>query len=510
MRKETEPITPSAASDLYDRLKNCRLVPDAACKGLTLEGFFDPLPDVFLVSKSLRREVYYIQTRFGNFYLKYSPLRKKKDRRRFLLLPWRIRTEWRNLERLRQRSVPAPQRVLFGYKGRLPCRGFFIITRDVEGSKINWRQPEQLLKLADFLARVHSRGVYHQDLHTGNIYIGRDGRPILLDSQEVYLLPWLPRWLKVRNLGQFWRQIRAGFADEGVLEAFLKAYNAGQKPPVSAREVLKTADRSLERYYRSRSGRCVKNSTEFQVVKSDDGIRGFRRRGFEWGKDELQAALTHGTPVKDNKMLAWQGVCVKLHERRFLHTDRCLAAWKMARALAVRGIAVPEARAYYVLGRKSFFLADYYGDGEHLNVYLSKPREPAEKRGVLRRLAEWVRICHDLNIWQRDFKSSNVLVHEGQYMMLDLDNVRIGRGLSWKRRMSNLAQLNASVSSAITLKDRLRFFHYYCRGRIPSLTNRRKIYQHIWQITQKKNTQDFGLDPGKLLVELRKISGGRL
>ena len=81
--------------------------------------------------------------------------------------------------------------------------------------------------------------------------------------------------------------------------------------------------------------------------------------------------------------------------------------------------------------------------------------------------------------------------------MVDLDGVKIHR-LSEKEKLVNLTQLNASLSNAITLKDRLRFFYYYTAGSRPSRGERRVIYRKVWDITKTKNTSVFNLDIEKL------------
>jgi hypothetical protein len=80
--------------------------------------------------------------------------------------------------------------------------------------------------------------------------------------------------------------------------------------------------------------------------------------------------------------------------------------------------------------------------------------------------------------------------------LIDLDNVKCGK-LSEKQKIYNLGQLNASVADVIRLKDRIRFFHYYFSGKIPSRGKRREIYKKIWEITLTKNTLVFGLDTSK-------------
>ena len=78
--------------------------------------------------------------------------------------------------------------------------------------------------------------------------------------------------------------------------------------------------------------------------------------------------------------------------------------------------------------------------------------------------------------------------------MVDLDGVRI-RHLSRQNKIYNLAQLNASVSNAITIKDRLRFYHHYSADRPLARLQRRAVYRKVWNITRTKNTALYDLFP---------------
>jgi Cys-tRNA synthase (O-phospho-L-seryl-tRNA:Cys-tRNA synthase) len=89
------------------------------------------------------------------------------------------------------------------------------------------------------------------------------------------------------------------------------------------------------------------------------------------------------------------------------------------------------------------------------------------------------------------------LYKNGEYFMVDLEGVKI-RQLSNIHKTTNLAQLNASISNVISLKDRLRFFYYYSLNENLSRKKRREVYQKVWDITKKKNVEFFGLDITKL------------
>ncbi|MCK4783433.1 MAG: hypothetical protein KAV87_06755, partial [Desulfobacteraceae bacterium] len=151
----------------------------------------------------------------------------------------------------------------------------------------------------------------------------------------------------------------------------------------------------------------------------------------------------------------------------------------------------------YRIDKKSFFLSEFLESSIGLNDYLSSIKDIKKKRMAVRRLAFWLKKIHDRNVWQRDFNSDNVLYTRDTFVMIDLDGVKI-KNLSERRRIVNLAQLNASLSNAITYKDRARFFHYYSSKEKLTRQKRRNIYKKVWEITRTKNTKVFGLDLNKL------------
>jgi hypothetical protein len=266
---------------------------------------------------------------------------------------------------------------------------------------------------------------------------------------------------------------------------------------LSLSELEQAADRHLQRKYRSRSKRCCRNSSEFAVVKKD-GMTGYKRKSFHWSLPDLRLALEKGRPLKDAHVVAYRNVCIKKLPRRRFHRNRCLTSWKMSRAVEVRGITVPRALGYFQIDNLSCFFAELLDGGLHLNEYLSTISDEHAKRRALKRLALWLRKFYDTHVWQRDFKSDNILCRKGEYFMVDLDGVKIRR-LGEQHKIVNLAQLNASVSNAITIKDRLRFYHYYSEDFQPTRQQRRALYTKVWDITKTKNTKIYDLDFAKLI-----------
>jgi hypothetical protein len=85
--------------------------------------------------------------------------------------------------------------------------------------------------------------------------------------------------------------------------------------------------------------------------------------------------------------------------------------------------------------------------------------------------------------------------------MVDLDGVKIRR-LSEQHEIINLAQLNASVSNAVTIKDRLRFYYYFANDLQLDKQKRRIVYKKVWDITKTKTTSNYDLELDKIVAQL--------
>jgi len=170
----------------------------------------------------------------------------------------------------------------------------------------------------------------------------------------------------------------------------------------------------------------------------------------------------------------------------------------MSQALEARGIAVPRSLGYMKTKGQRYFFAELLDDWLHLNTYLSALSDERPKRQALKKLARWLKTIHDTDVWQRDFKSQNILCRDSDFFMIDLDGVSIRR-LSESKKICNLAQLNASISNAISIKDRLRFYYYYSAELQLTRQQRRAVYRRVWDITKTKNTKAYNLDPTELL-----------
>lgn len=497
-----------AVSDPARKIAGCRITVSPLNPGFEIEKLLSDISDCKIVKHNNRRQVYHLRAIDGGYFLKISTLVRTKDRLRHLLLPRRRWAEWHNLHRLRQARVPAARPVAKGQSKNSHPEYYFILTEQVAGTHIPFNSGNWARKLGQYAGFLHRRKVYHADLNRKNFILSPQGEFYLLDAQQVYFPLWMPHRLRISNLGRTIFNLCSLENPESWLTEFSAGYNQDTSKNIEPRQLIEAARAQQRRRFRSRSKRCCKNSSEFEVLKNKR-LHGYKRRDFSWGKPELKQAEAEGKFLKGTHVIAYQGVCIKKQRRKIFHQNRCLASWKMSQALAVRGIAVPRALGYFEIEDQRYFVAELLDDRLHLNAYLSALNDESAKRRALSKLARWLRTFHDTDVWQRDFKSSNVLCRQSDYYMVDLDGVRIRR-LSDQDKIYNLAQLNASISNRLSLKDRLRFYHYYSADFRPTRQQRRAVYRRVWDITRTKNTRIYDLDFARLLENQIKRESDRI
>jgi len=444
-----------------------------------------------IIKNNNRKQVVFIKSVSGNYFIKQNFLTRRKDRLRHLFLPRRRWAEWNNLHKLKALGLEAAEPVIAGQNFNGDPSSFFIITKAVDGKTLhNDMQPNAAL-MGAYFADLHQKGFYYADLHPQNLIIKPDGQPVLIDAQEIFFLKKIPGRLRSYNLGRLYLALRSTTPDRW-FEEFLQIYNRKFKKTVHLHDIREASAKHYKKHIKSRTKRCLKNTSEFEAI-STRGQKIYKRKDFAWDKADILHALKNSVNLKENKVVAYQSVCIKIHAKGRFHKDRCLASWVNSRALDMHGINVPRALGYFKFNHKSYFLAEYLKDGTPLYKFL--PTLPAEKNKnkIIKQLARWVRNIHDHQVWQKDFNSTNVLYFNNQFILLDLDNVKLS-GLSETKKILNLAQLNASTTDEIRLRDRIRFFYHYFDKQWPDRDKRREIYQTIWEITLTKNTAVFGLD----------------
>jgi 3-deoxy-D-manno-octulosonic acid kinase len=336
--------------------------------------------------------------------------------------------EARNLERAHRRGLPVPEVLGFG--------DGWIATRLLHERRDPSRDDvDALLALSQ---RAHDSGLVHGDLHVGN-FLWSGQVLYLLDLQRARFLPFVPRWLRLRDLG------------------FL-AYSLGEPLPPPLEPAGAWCRRRAQTHWRSRTKRCTQESSGFTRWEYA-GAAGFRRREVEAAR--LGTALQRADALEPFKQDSNGALyrCDAWILKRHGTPERARAAWIGGHGLEMRGIATGRALAWV---GPWLVMEDA---GETLIDWIERAYPdsgPSVRAELEERLAELLACLHRRGIYHADLKANNIAWQPGaRPRLLDYGRVRFGRSVSRRRRIKNLAQLNAALPNTVGAQARERVLDGY-------------------------------------------------
>jgi hypothetical protein len=292
---------------------------------------------------------------------------------------------------------------------------------------------------------------------------------------------------------------------------FEKEIGSLQKREVFLRQIHHGMDRLQRRQWRSRTKRCLKNSTEF-LLEKEGNLTVFHRKDFIL--DEVKSVveghrnlvrekpegLTKHSPrvivsvtQRGDKKLAVKHFCYPcLWDRLkdFLRRSKGRKAWIGGNGLKARGISSVQPLAlvetnHWLGPKESFFLMETLEGSQELDRYvLQDLGDVRRKRIFIRAFAGWLADLYDKKIYHKDMKTCNFLVYAKQgpwdFFLLDLEDVRFGQRVTERKLFKNFFQLNTSTPRIISRTDRLRFAKE-CLGRIPDIKNAKRLLRQVAQ-----------------------------
>jgi serine/threonine protein kinase len=387
---------------------------------------------------------------------------------------------------LSKRGVSVPQVLAFGTD-----RSFGLIRRDLlitrellHGTNfadfIRTDYPEldpcakqRLVKeFAEFIKGLHAAGVFHRDLHYGNIFIFRrnqKNRFVLLDLDQVRLKPQeLSPREKAQNLAilvsNFWTLSRLSERFR-----FLKYYDPCGQGTVKrefTRRITQIALKKSHRVWQSKARRCLFNNTRFRRQGHD------RFKIFSIRRSDIQDMLhdflsdpeqlmQQGLTLKNGRTV--KAVKVKIKGRFYFlkrynckgwvyriknafRRSRAKRTWYVNWGLRVRDLPVPkpliclEERHFRLLGR-SYILSEYFDGAKPLSL-VWKALDDRRKKRLITRLAMILGRMHRMGVYHGDLKWNNVLIREHadevEIVICDLDSARIFRRLDDQKAFADL------------------------------------------------------------------------
>jgi len=421
---------------------------------------------------------------------------------KYLILPSKGRKEWFISYQLQGKDLRIPEPLGWMeriHRGLVKESYYFSEAigsgRSLIEDRVKLEDPFVLLEMARTVKKIHGAGLFHKDLHAGN-FIWDDPSLYLIDLHSTKIVKTLSLSQRLWNLALLFQSLRSVWGQR-CQSLFMDAYFEGESFHLLRKgELLQTIhswmDRLQRRHWKSRTKRCLKESSEFSV-EAAGGITYFHRRDFplevlketvnehrRCASERSSELLKVSSEVTVSKLGGrGQKISVKNYHPskvwdRFKEHFRCskgMRAWISGNGLRARGVTglkplgLAEKRDWLGL-RESFLVMEVLEGAQELDRYIiNRLNNSKERKRLVKLFAQWLSHYHGKHLYHRDMKTCNLLVSEDgeawNFYLLDLEDIRLDKKVSERDLFKNFLQLNTSAPKIITTRDRLRFFRDY-------------------------------------------------
>jgi serine/threonine protein kinase len=275
-------------------------------------------------------------------------------------------------------------------------------------------------------------------------------------------------------------------------------------------------DRFQERQWRSRTKRCLAESTEFSVER-EGGTTYYHRRDFpldvlkKMAKEHLRFTLEKPSdllkfsPGATVSILGEWGkkISVKSYHphkvwdrfKEHFRRSKGMRAWIAGNGLKARGVptlnplGLADERDWLGL-KESFFFMEVLEGAQELDRYIFHSLENLKGRRLFTKVfAQWLSHYHDKDLYHRDMKTCNILVSKNgetwNFHLLDLEDVRLNKKVSERDLFKSFLQLNTSAPKIITTMDRFRFLRNYLDLR-PIVRNKKVFIRRLIEESKRR------------------------
>jgi len=520
-----------------------------------------------VVKHGPHRTVYAVELADRAFHVKHYRCNRTMDVARHLVRASSARREWRKATEVARRGIPTVRPIACQeeLRGGIVSDSYFVSQTLPDVCSLEQYTVERLKRLspgelgrvrrrivealARFAARVHLAGIYHNDLHSGNLLLRLDGLgssglptadhltfhlidvpgvrfsgPLGWAASQKNLIVLNSAWWERTSKTERWRFWRTYLDERPDLDASLKRTAVTQ---------LEARSRAYSRReHRSRDKRALRNNRDYLTVRQPNArahaVRDFARAELIQLLDDPDALLTKNLsrPVKLERgsLIVQAELPLKERETRVvykryrprnwqkallgkLRPGRALRGWYLGHALLQRRVATARPVAVCDLRRpwyrcQSYLAIEWIEGSDNLHLYAWKlAAENAEKR--FRRAAQCAESLgtlighmHVRQVTHGDLKGSNLLVveqHAGvQTYLVDTDGVRISDRLTARQRAVDLARLAVSIEAHpwVSRTVQLRFLRAYAREFAPQKVPWKSLWHDVSrrsrQITRRK------------------------
>lgn len=510
--------------------------------------------DVQVVKHGPHRTVYRVSGPDFDVHLKQDRPLGLRGRMRSWLRPLKARREYDLARDCQARGISTPSPLAWGVADR-PGTSWLVAetVRDaqplvavLEHDMARAFEARQVLAetLGAFVARLHLAGVFHHDLHPGNILVRwpADGPPqvALIDLHAVRLrttgrpIDWRDC---EQNLVIFNRYfiLRASRTDR---LRFWRAYAAalGSIVPHPNRQAARVIEEftwaSNRKFWQERDRRCLASNRYYvrirQGVHRGHAVRDLSRLALndlladpDAAFERPNACILKQSPSSTVAELDWpdgRRVILKRFQVRrpsqawlgLLRPTGALRSWVYGHGLRERGL--PTARPLAVLHhypagrpREGYLLTEKIDGAIDLHQWARRVLAQSTERHTARlrlradALARLIRELHHRGLSHRDLKAPNLLTavdpDDHRFWLIDLVGVRRHKRDSRRRRVADLARLHASFREhpLVTRTEKLRFLGIYLNWGLRGKTGWKWWWRAIAEATQAKVARNMRL-----------------
>ena len=447
---------------------------------------------------------------------------------KYRMFPSRGRKEWLTAMLLEARGVRIPQPMgwMERIRGGRVKESYYLSEAVGSGTScldesVPLTHRATIVELAKAVRKILDAGLFHKDFHAGN-FLWKGTSVVLTDLHKTKIVSRLSLRRKLWMISHLFHSFRFRWTKEHEA-AFLEACFEGECFSDKEKEGHLQAihlwmDRLQKRQWRSRTKRCLKQSTEFTVEK--EGQMTFYRRR-EVSLDELREAIREHRRIAGEEPASLlknsprvvvslvenekAKICVKqfayptlgARMKESFRKEKGLKAWVAANGLNARGIPGLKLLAFvkrrgWLEGREGFLLMEAFENGQEMDRYLVKGFDDfMTKRRFIRAFAHWLSRLHEKGVYHQDMKTCNIWVSEKggvwDFTLLDLEDVVLDETVDGRKLFRTCLQLNTSIPGKITRTDRLRFLRQYLACRPVSIEMRRWVKQMADE-TRKRGT----------------------
>ncbi len=375
--------------------------------------------------------------------------------------------------------------------------------------KENIKKTNLLNNLACFIRGIHEKGVFHNDLTSDNIMIKVDNNIseekytfFLIDLHHTKTFRKLPTKRRLFNIAQIFNTLKfmlTKFDRQNFLEYYennnpCSRYNFHDL----LHHIESISSEIISTHLESNVKRCLKNKTSFHKQRLF-GFKIFARRCYDIKSfigiinRHHKALLSNdkNTIIKRNPETALTkfpfnhsniyDVVVKQFKPTCLHyiKNKCSAgrsSWVSGNGLLAFDLHTPKPLALVekkLLGitTNSYLIMDAVSDLFMISEYISinfngklSAHKLERKRKFINEYARTIGMMHNNNVHLHPLGNCDIMVKENEvfhFMFMNTSKITLFANITTKKRIKTLKQINQTIPTFISFRDRLRFLREY-------------------------------------------------